>query len=615
MKKYLCFMIMLFLVGCADLPAGTVSNPQYTATWVTMSPTPPNPAEIEFYSNQATAAANNAVIAQLTAQAVAVQATRYYEQQTAQAQYATSVAISAATGTAVALHTEMTAVSSQINSQSTQMASLAQATETARANIILSTLESAAAAGTAEAIMLAGEAERNIADMHIKQLEQELEYQRQAAARNNILFGAGVLVVSLVALLIYSYFQKRSQPHIIQTQQGPPIVLVHTPQGLLPVRTGGLSGVPVTRNSNTLSLPAPRIVDAKPRSMSPVGEALNGRTASWSQFTQWDKTDSIPIGVTTNGPVVVDFYNNPHLIIAGATGTGKTRSMLWPIVATVAYDAYVLLVNERGNDFSPFRNHPNVEIVRGNRDEIPNIVHNLLQSAVEEMDRRDAILQRENVSTWSRLPNHEQLGSEIVIVIDEFLAIARSRSATPDVMKAMFDSIIILTSEGRKFGMRFIVTATSPSRRALGDEGMIMRDQLSRISFRLKDKAVSHGFLGHEMAALLPEDQFVADVGKQGVVQGLAFRPSEEQIIELLAKRGHRAVLRPSWLNTSADIPEPEPADPLEHPKADEIIELFERNPTISQRQIEMEVFGYNGGEAYRTVSTILKSKRSNINA
>jgi hypothetical protein len=73
------------------------------------------------------------------------------------------------------------------------------------------------------------------------------------------------------------------------------------------------------------------------------------------------------------------------------SGSGKTRRLLRPLVAqALAAGYYAVLMNESGSDFSPFYDHPNVAVVRGD----VYAYMGVMEAAMAEMERREQLSAR-----------------------------------------------------------------------------------------------------------------------------------------------------------------------------------------------------------------------------
>ena len=240
----------------------------------------------------------------------------------------------------------------------------------------------------------------------------------------------------------------------------------------------------------------------------------------------------------------------PHLFVAGMSGSGKTRRLLRPLIAqALAAGYYAVLMNESGSDFSPFYDHPNVAVVRGD----VYAYMGVMEAAMAEMSNREQLLRDLRVSEWGRLPN-DVIRSQpfMLLAIDELLALAAT--LTPKEQKQFWAMLTAFASRARKVGMSSMGLATDPTYRALGQGGLNYRSQCGRISFRMFQAAGSRAILDQNGAEQLEESQFLALLDAPGVQEGVAANPSDADLASYLTQRGHVAPCpAPYWLPALPD--------------------------------------------------------------
>jgi hypothetical protein len=256
--------------------------------------------------------------------------------------------------------------------------------------------------------------------------------------------------------------------------------------------------------------------------------------------------------------VSLDLANLPHLFVAGKSGSGKTRRLLRPLIAQALADGYyAVLMNESGSDFSPFYDHPNAAIVRGD----VYTYMTVLEAAMVEMENREQTLRDLRVSEWGRLP-HDLIRSQpfVLLAIDELLALAAI--LTPKEQKRFWALLTAFASRARKVGMCSMGLATDPTYRALGQGGLNYRTQCGRISFRMFQAAGSRAILDQNGAEQLEDGQFLALLDAPGVQEGVAANPSDGELTSYLSQQGHAAPCpTPYWLPA---LPEGRAAGPAD---------------------------------------------------
>ena len=191
----------------------------------------------------------------------------------------------------------------------------------------------------------------------------------------------------------------------------------------------------------------------------------------------------IPLGRDVAGkPVIVDIGQMPHLLIAGATGTGKS-------VAIAAIATSLLLQNTPATLRLIMLDPKMVELNRFNG--IPHLIGpvetrperilEVLRWCTREMDRRYRVLEKaraRNIEAWNARPARRQDGAFlpwIVILIDE---IGDLMQAHPEETER---SLARLAQMARAVGMHLIVATQRPSVDVL--TGLIKANFPTRMAF------------------------------------------------------------------------------------------------------------------------------------
>ena len=273
------------------------------------------------------------------------------------------------------------------------------------------------------------------------------------------------------------------------------------------------------------------------------------RYVPWSLLASYGG-EGIALGAGRGQQIIsLNLTHLPHLFVAGKSGSGKTRRLLRPLIAqALADDYYTVLMNESGSDFSPFYDHDNVSIVRGDVYTYMGII----EAAMSEMEDREQVLRDMRISEWGRLPTSLTRHRPFVLLaIDELLALASI--LTPKEQKQFWALLTAFASRARKVGMCSLGLATDPTYRALGQGGLNYRSQCGRIGFRMFQAAGSRAILDEGGAEQLGEGQFMALLSDPGLQTGVAANPSDGELITYLQRRGQAASQpTPSWLPSLA---------------------------------------------------------------
>lgn len=277
---------------------------------------------------------------------------------------------------------------------------------------------------------------------------------------------------------------------------------------------------------------------------SPLPSAID-----WVHLVNQAHPDAgVALGMGQQDVLHLNFARTPHVLLCGSSGSGKTRRTLRPLIAqALVQDTLVVIMNESGADFSPFYDHPNAAFIRGDAQTYTAV----LEMAITEMNRREAMLRQARVSEWRRLPDHLRDAPPVLLVIDEVLALAMLMSSK--AQKNFWGLFAAYASRARKLAMGSIGALTDPTYRILGD-GLNWREQCNaRITFRVAKVNISRAVLDSEGAEALNEGQFLAMLGSPDLVQGVAAHPNDEDLIQFISQQMTPPLQQPEWLRPFID--------------------------------------------------------------
>ena len=181
-------------------------------------------------------------------------------------------------------------------------------------------------------------------------------------------------------------------------------------------------------------------------------------------------------------PVVIDIAKMPHLLVAGATGMGKSVS-LNSIIVSLLYKASpdelkLILVDPKKVEMAPYNKLPHLLIPVVSS---PKKAAGALATAVTEMERRFELIESEGVrdiksynASVANDPTKEKL-PHIIIIIDELADLMFTAKDTVE------DSICRLAQKARAAGMHLIVCTQRPSVDVI--TGLIKANIPSRLAF------------------------------------------------------------------------------------------------------------------------------------
>ncbi len=262
------------------------------------------------------------------------------------------------------------------------------------------------------------------------------------------------------------------------------------------------------------------------------------------EFMSADSKIEFVVGKDISGNnIVADLHDMPHMLIAGATGSGKSVCIN-SIVVSFLYKA-------RPSELKLIMIDPKV-VELGNYNGIPHMLtpvvtdprkaSRALAIAVEEMDKRYELFAEHNVKDLSSynelmIMNHRPADCkpQIVIIIDE---LADLMMAAPSEVE---NSICRLAQKARAAGMHLIVATQRPSVDVV--TGLIKANIPSRIAFSVASQFDSRTILDMAGAEKLlgKGDMLFSPVGstKPYRVQGPFISEKEiDKVIKFVKKEG-----------------------------------------------------------------------------
>ena len=257
------------------------------------------------------------------------------------------------------------------------------------------------------------------------------------------------------------------------------------------------------------------------------------------QFRNAKSRVTVGLGMDVAGsPIYLDIAKMPHLLIAGATGMGKSvciNSMIVSLLYKATPDEVkLILIDPKKVELSIYNGLPHllVPVVTD-----PKKAAGSLHWAVTEMDRRFELIEEvgvRDVASYNRItvddPDKEFL-PQIVIVIDE---LADLMMTSP---KDVEESICRLAQKARAAGMHLVIGTQRPSVDVV--TGLIKANVPSRIAFTMASQVDSRTIIDVAGAEKLigRGDMLYAPVGfsKPARVQGSFVSESEiEKIIDFI---------------------------------------------------------------------------------
>ncbi len=224
---------------------------------------------------------------------------------------------------------------------------------------------------------------------------------------------------------------------------------------------------------------------------NPIRSAVHIRDLLASEeFRNGKDKLAIVLGLDVVGsPSIANLAKMPHLLIAGATGSGKSVAIN-TIIASILYNATpeevrLLMVDPKRIELSGYEGIPHLlhpVVVE------PKLASRALMWAVKEMERRYKLLEEARVKSFD---SYNEVAEEklpyIVIIVDELADLMMVAS------KDVEASIARLAQMARAAGMHLILATQRPSVDVL--TGLIKANFPTRISFKVSSKIDSRTIL------------------------------------------------------------------------------------------------------------------------
>ena len=253
-----------------------------------------------------------------------------------------------------------------------------------------------------------------------------------------------------------------------------------------------------------------------------------------------------------NTPVTISIDKMPHLLIAGATGSGKSvciNAIIMSLILRATPDEVkMILVDPKKVEMLPYANMPHLlcPVVTD-----PKKASNALKKVVAEMDRRYDLFATNgvrNIDTYNNLNSVDKL-YKLVVIIDELADLMLVAS------KEVEESIQRITQLARAAGIYLIVATQRPSVDVI--TGVIKANIPSRIAFSVSSMVDSRTILDRAGAEdLLGKGDMLMDISGSGSlnrVQGVLV--SDEEIVKVVeqVKLKYNVEFKEEFLNLEDD--------------------------------------------------------------
>ncbi|MCI3922416.1 AAA family ATPase [Paenibacillus sp. TRM 82003] len=185
---------------------------------------------------------------------------------------------------------------------------------------------------------------------------------------------------------------------------------------------------------------------------------------------------------------------NVHLLVAGASGAGKTDFLRWVMLQLLLQEYAVKVVDMKGFSFMPFDHHPGVEVATN-----IDAASKVLESAYKEMERRENLIKK----TRDRSLTKEF--QPLAVIIDEAAQIAPEQindKEKKEVAKFCDEICARIAQKGREPRVFLFYCTQRPDRKVINPQ--VKANVEASIAFRTKTISNSMIILDRPGAEQIP---------------------------------------------------------------------------------------------------------------
>ena len=257
-------------------------------------------------------------------------------------------------------------------------------------------------------------------------------------------------------------------------------------------------------------------------------ELVRGEPTPQTVESRWAATrgtDDLraPIGVTADGPLVLDLVaDGPHLLVGGTTGSGKSellRSMVAGLALSADPDhlAFVLIDYKGGAAFDRCAEMPHVAgMVTDLDDRLAERALVCLEAELRHREERLRAAGAEDLAAFRARTG--QAGGDrlprLVVVVDEFATLA---AELPEFLR----SLVGIAQRGRSLGVHMVLATQRPAGVVTDD---IRANTSCRIALRVTDRHDSNDVIDTPDAARIPRQRPGRAMARFGPGELVAFQ-------------------------------------------------------------------------------------------
>lgn len=202
-----------------------------------------------------------------------------------------------------------------------------------------------------------------------------------------------------------------------------------------------------------------------------------------------------------NSKYILDLNKDPHVLIAGKTGTGKSflfASILTNLIYNNSKEIEVYLLQIMKGEIDIFKNCPSVKFTSDNENEIFFIIEKLV-TIIHKRSKMFTTMGVKNISQWNKLfPNKKM--KRIIVGIEEI-------SFFMNVESPCFQYLNSIVKAGRASGVHLIALTQRTTIVNLPGE---LKAQMSVITAKQRSTLDSRNAIDIDDAAYLEQQEFIA---------------------------------------------------------------------------------------------------------
>lgn len=182
------------------------------------------------------------------------------------------------------------------------------------------------------------------------------------------------------------------------------------------------------------------------------------------------------------GELVIDSRSTPHVLLAGATGSGKGGAIRTATAAALQAGWHVVVLDPKEAGEYAWLERFDVPVITALPEQVDALEH---LAGVRQA--RQALVRGYGVDGWHALPEHEHLTfGPVLLVVDEapdLLATTKGKSGEDRLRAALQhkagELIAELARKGRSAAIHLLVAIQRPETAQLGDQGGALRNNLT----------------------------------------------------------------------------------------------------------------------------------------